>query len=274
MHPILFKFDGIVIYSYGALMVVALMVFSFYSVKFSDDFQLRKEDVFDGIIFGTLVSIISSRLAYVLLHARDYLFFDSWDTLLDAILRIINIREGGFTIFGALLAVPLFVVWFAKHRRISHEKLLNLYAFSTPWAVAIGRLGCFLNGCCVGKPWNGPWAVEFPYSPYHGPRHPTQIYELLGMLVLAFLFLYNHLKMGENDRTNYFSLTFMYYGVLRFIIEFFREGTPILFGWFNVGHLASLMLFVCGLVNYLVHLNPQGGVNGNGTRLYSGSESV
>ena len=250
MHPIFIKIGDFVIYTYGVMMALSFMVFSFYSMRFSKYFGIRKETVFDGILLGTLIAIFSARLAWVITNIYLFLPIYKFGGVLEFLIRVLNVREGGLTIFGALLTVPLFVVWFAVRRKEDPFKLLDLYAFSAPWAIAIGRIGCFLNGCCYGKPWEGPWAVVFPNLSPHIPRHPTQLYESLGNLIVALIFyvyLRKRVSRGE-EPPKFFGWFAISYGFIRFIVEFFREGSPELLNGFTVGHLASLLLILLGVI--------------------------
>jgi len=131
--------------------------------------------------------------------------------------------------------------------------LLDLYAFSAPWAIAIGRVGCFLNGCCYGKPWDGPWAVVFPNLSDRVPRHPTQIYESLANLVMGLVFLLwlERRVRRKEEPPRFFGWFAIGYGIIRFVVEFFRAGSPQLFSVFTLGHLASLLLILIGFVYLL-----------------------
>jgi phosphatidylglycerol:prolipoprotein diacylglycerol transferase len=112
--------------------------------------------------------------------------------------------------------------------------------------LAIGRIGCFLNGCCYGKVTDLPWGVEFPEAyPPGTQRHPTQIYESL--LDLAVFYILH--KVIEK-RKKFHGETFCYfiglYSLVRFIVEFFRETfssiSPVM--GMTVAQLTSIGLIV------------------------------
>jgi len=87
-----------------------------------------------------------------------------------------------------------------------------------PLCLAIARVGCFLNGCCGGKPSGLPWAVTFPGSVT--PVHPVQIYELI-LDLAAFAFLLWARKRLRRD-WDLFLVSLAAYGLIRFVMEFLR----------------------------------------------------
>jgi phosphatidylglycerol---prolipoprotein diacylglyceryl transferase len=99
-------------------------------------------------------------------------------------------------------------------------------SFAVPVAasIAVGRLGCFVAGCCYGRPTTLPWGVVFAQ---HGPlpRHPTQLYESLFHATAA-LVLYR-LERAGMFRGNLFKLYLVAYAAYRFFSEFLREEQPL-----------------------------------------------
>jgi phosphatidylglycerol:prolipoprotein diacylglycerol transferase len=110
---------------------------------------------------------------------------------------------------------------------------------------AIGRIGCFLVGDDYGVPSTLPWAVAFPHGlpPTTVRVHPTQLYEAVVLLPVAWLLL-RWRRQHRDDRFvlgAYLVLT----GSTRFSIEFLRWRHDIL-GPFAVAHLLSLAAVVVG----------------------------
>lgn len=93
----------------------------------------------------------------------------------------------------------------------------DTYAVPLALALAVGRWGCFFNGCCSGLPTDLPWGVDFGDGI---PRHPTQIYESLFHFALAGLLLW--LTFEGTLRYQRLKLFLIAYGVFRFATEFIR----------------------------------------------------
>jgi phosphatidylglycerol:prolipoprotein diacylglycerol transferase len=123
---------------------------------------------------------------------------------------------------------------------------------------AIGRIGCFLVGDDYGRPSDLPWAVAFPRGlpPTDVRVHPTQLYEMFALFVVAWL-LIRWRRGGVADAIvlgRYLVLA----GAIRFAIEFIRVNARIL-GPFTLAHLVSLGLVVAGLalLTWSRNLSPQ-----------------
>jgi phosphatidylglycerol:prolipoprotein diacylglycerol transferase len=99
-------------------------------------------------------------------------------------------------------------------------------SFAAPVAasVAVGRLGCFVAGCCYGRPTSLPWGVVFAQYDAQ-PRHPTQLYEATFHAVAA-VALYK-LQQAGLFRGNLIKLYIIAYAVYRFFSEFVREEQPL-----------------------------------------------
>lgn len=132
---------------------------------------------------------------------------------------------GGATFYGGLLAaLAVFSLLLALKRNRSvavYERLCDL-APCIPAGHCLGRIGCFLGGCCYGKPTGCDFGVIFPegslpYARYGGAKlHPTQLYEAAFLALLALLLW----KWGKK---NAFPMYLIFYGIFRFAIEFLRD---------------------------------------------------
>lgn len=111
---------------------------------------------------------------------------------------------------------------------------------------AIGRIGCFLVGDDYGSPSNLPWAVAFPdgLPPTLIPVHPTQLYEAVALLPLAFILI-----RWRRERRPDLAVLALYLagaGAIRFTIEFLRVNVRVL-GGLSVAHLAALAICAVGI---------------------------
>ncbi len=116
---------------------------------------------------------------------------------------------GGFVYLGGFLGGSLFSLLFI----ISQKLPIKTFEFSiTPLVLghALGRLGCFLAGCCFGTETNLPWSVHL----HQAERHPVQIYEAFLLLILAWFLE----KKSKEKLIHYLAG----YGFIRFILEYFR----------------------------------------------------
>ena len=155
------------------------------------------------------------------------------------------LSRGGMSWFGGFAGGLLAGLWLIRRRRLP---IVAVLAAATPALAvghAIGRLGCVLVGDDYGRPSSLPWAIAFPEGlpPTTVPVHPTQIYEAIVLLPIAFL-LIRWRRQGRSDRVvlgTYFVLA----GLLRFLIEFVRVNERVI-GPLTVAHVASLVAVAGG----------------------------
>jgi len=139
-------------------------------------------------------------------------------------------RTAGSSIYGAFLAVIPFVWVFVRSQGISPLRFLDGGAPAMALGEAMTRIGCFLNGCCYGVSWNGPWAVRFPpgsfayqdqiargllvgSAPYSLPVHPVQLYSM-AIMAAVFVLLLWMVRRPHRDGVVFFTFL-LAYGVLR-----------------------------------------------------------
>jgi hypothetical protein len=77
---------------------------------------------------------------------------------------LLDVRKGGLEVYGGFIAVVVLVLGYLWWRKHSIRWYLDIIAPSAALGMAIGRIGCFLNGCCFGGVCDLPWAVHFPYG--------------------------------------------------------------------------------------------------------------
>ncbi len=186
MRPILLQLGALPIRSYGLLIAVAFMVGIWIARRRAVRIGYDPDIIIDLSVIVILVSIIGARLAYV---------FVRWNYYQHDILGILRIWEGGLALYGGLVAGALVGLWFFRRRGIDMWAGADLVAPSLAMGVTIGRIGCFLNGCCYGKVCEHPWGVVFSENSIAGMHypgvhlHPTQLYEAFLGLVFFFVLL-------------------------------------------------------------------------------------
>ena len=186
MRPVLFQLGALPIRSYGLLIAVAFMVGIWIARRRAANSSYDPDIIIDLSLIVILVSIVGARLAYV---------FVRWDYYQLDLLGILRIWEGGLALYGGMVVGTLAGLWFFRRRGIDMWAGADLVAPSLAMGVAIGRIGCFLNGCCYGKVCEHPWGVVFSENSIAGMHypgahlHPTQLYESFLALVVFFVLL-------------------------------------------------------------------------------------
>jgi phosphatidylglycerol---prolipoprotein diacylglyceryl transferase len=123
----------------------------------------------------------------------------------------------------------------------------------------IGRIGCVFAGCCFGRPTDVPWAITFHNeyaqqnvgTPLGVPLHPTQLYEAgAELLILAILLVTE--KRGRPFPGRTFWSYILFYGVSRFIIEFYRGDARGMVGDFSTSQFVSLIIVPLSIIMLVV----------------------
>ena len=170
-------------------------------------------DLEDLLLAGVLGVVLGGRLGYTLFYMPGYYLTHPLD--------ILKVWEGGMSFHGGLLGVLLALYWFAKKRNTTFFVVSDLVAPLVPFGLMFGRLGNFINGELWGRPSDLPWAMVFPMVD-NIPRHPSQIYQLLGEGVLLGVVLW--IYSSKQHRVGQISGLFLLgYGFCRFLAEYARE---------------------------------------------------
>ena len=209
MRPVLFHIGSFPVYSYGVMLFLAFMAAVFVARSELNRRGLDGSSIYLIAAVAAITGVIGARIFYVLGNLDT--FSGNWGQIFD-----INMR--GLVFYGGLaLAVPSCLL-LIRYLKLPLGAVSDAIGLAIPLSLAIARVGCFLNGCCGGKTSGLPWAVTFPGSPV--AVHPTQIYEMI-LDLLAFLFLLWARKRLRRD-WDLFLLSIASYGLIRFVVEFFR----------------------------------------------------
>lgn len=233
------------IHSYGVMLAVAFVVGIWWTRREMRLAGLPADWTLDAAVYVIIASILLARLAYVMMDLPHYL---------EAPATVFQVQLGGLSVHGGVAGGMLAFFWFCWRRgmRIYRhgEPILPALALCT----AIGRVGCFLNGCCYGAPSALPWAFALPEVGDGVARHPVQLYAVALNVALFFaLVALRHHRRKEGDWLAYYLIG---YGAVRYIIEIFRAGVSSVVGpggltyaqWMSVG------LVVAGLVFFFAPL--------------------
>ncbi|HOP75578.1 MAG TPA: prolipoprotein diacylglyceryl transferase [Bacillota bacterium] len=231
MKPVLIQFYGFEIYSYGLMLAIAFLT-GIFGVRFlirQKGLDVSFDAVVDLAVWVLVGAIVGARLAYIITDFRYFLIFPG---------EIFKINSGGLAFHGGLIGGFGAGYWFTRVKRIPTWQLADLVAPMIAFGYALVRVGCLLNGCCYGKTSALPWALRCA-SNDSLLRHPTQLYSLIGSLILAVILfkLRNHKQFPGFLFLLYIGL----YSILRFGVEFFREG-PMIFPWLSLAQGVCLLL--------------------------------
>lgn len=186
------------------------------------------------ILFGALLGgLIGSRIGSALFVYQEHFSKHILDFLVP--------QAGGKTLVGGLIGGYLGVVIAKKILKFARPTG-DLFAPGLALGIAIGRIGCFLNGCCYGIHTNLPWAVVIKGT----ARHPTQIYESIFCFAL-FIYLWS-IRKAISKEGDLFKLFLLWYAFFRFWIEFLREDKVRSVSNLSIAQIIAAVIFtLCGV---------------------------
>ena len=291
--PLPFLNRTVPIFSYGFMMMIAFAAGILLACRRAERVGIAREAIMDIGLYSIVCGIVGARLAFLF---TDYQM--NWASE-HPVLDMFAIWKGGLTFQGGLFLALAVNIWYLTSRRLPAGKVADVFAPGVALGVGVGRLGCFLNGCCWGQiaPRGFPLGVIFPhdcgvyehhrqmlyvdellpalekanhnhlaellrhYAPLgleRIPVHPTQLYTALAM-VGVFVFLLWVEKWPRLFDGMVMVIFLMAYSVVRFLIEFVRDDTPVLswiggFPGLRLGQLLA-MLTLAVAVCFFAHLS-------------------
>jgi len=232
VHSILFKIGPITIYSYGVMLALSFGVGIYLARKRALSVGISSKIIMDLGVYVLISSIIGARFLYVITNLNEYKSHP---------LEVIFSRYG-FVFYGGLILATIVGIWYLKRQKLSIWKIADVIAPSIAIGQAIGRIGCFLNGCCYGKTTTLPWGVRLPgRNPLDiTPIHPTQLYSSVSDLIIFVILscLWERRKIEGQVFLSYLIL----YSIARFIIEIYRGDNPDIFLHLTLSQIISIFI--------------------------------
>jgi phosphatidylglycerol---prolipoprotein diacylglyceryl transferase len=155
MYPELFKlpFINTTVKSYGLMMVVGFVMALWLLRRLSRSFISNPQIITNIALYSLVAGVIGARLFYII-H-----YYDKFQT---SPVELFYIWQGGLEFYGGVIFAMAVIIGYMVYYKLPVRQILDVLAVGLMLGLAFGRIGCFLNGCCYGKPANLPWAVRFP----------------------------------------------------------------------------------------------------------------
>ena len=254
ISPYLIQINGFGI-RYYSLMYVAAFVTVYFLIKHrlrTENFKLTLTHMDDFIIWAAIGVLLGGRLGYVLFYDFKYYLLHPFSIFLPFSFSNGFTFTGisGMSYHGGLLGVMTAVYLFCRKNHINLWEFSDLLCPVAPLGYTFGRLGNFFNAELYGRATTLPWGMYFPTDPSHTLRHPSQLYEAFfeGIVLFTVLWL---IRKKSSLKHLMFSLYLIGYGVIRLVIEFFRQPDEhlnfVLYN-FTMGQVLCFIMIVIGFL--------------------------
>ena len=215
MHPDLITVGPFTLHTYGVFVAFGFTLAILVTIRIGRTHGFSTQQIMDMAFVMMLWAIVGSRAMYVLMNLGYYK---------DHPLDVLKIWQGGLVFSGGMLAVALAMVRYLRRNHLSFWKVGDLWAPAIALGQGIGRIGCFMAGCCHGRATDLPWGVVFKdpqtLAPQGIPLHPTQLYDFLNGTLIFLILLFVTLKKKYEGQV--FIWFLILHSTARLITERFR----------------------------------------------------
>lgn len=234
MYPVLLQFGPLKIYSYGLAVACAFIIATILVKLEASRQNIPEEKILNLSIWVAVSGILGARILYILQNLKFYIRYPG---------EMLMLHRGGLSFYGGLILATICAIIFLRRQHLPTVKTFDIIAPYLALGQAIGRIGCFLNGCCYGKSTASLCSVYFPGEDI--TRHPVQIYSSLSLLLIFVILRLYQAKRGKvKIHGQVFLLYCLFYSAMRFLMEYLRgDNLPVLAN-LTIHQLISIGIFV------------------------------
>lgn len=254
INPVLLNLGPFEIRYYGIIYALGFLIgYLFLRQRIKQKRLKVSLDALDSFFLWLVVGVVIGARLF------EIIFF-SWPYYSTHPIEMLMIWNGGLSFHGGLVGAALVVYWFTKKHKLHFYDVADALVIPTALALAFGRIANFINSEHYGTVTDAaktPWCVIYQNVDQFC-RHPSQLYEsITNFIEFAVLMFYDNFsrKKGNYKKGTIFWLFVVMYGVLRFIVNFYRDDPSYqFFLGVSVGQWLSIIMVVVGVI-FLVRIN-------------------
>ena len=253
MYNEILTIGPVTIHGYGLMIglgVMAALLLGDYRAK---KFGLNGDHIYGMTFSAVILGFLAARILFIITE---------WENFLQNPMQYL--AGAGFVVYGGIIGGALTIYGFCKIKKIDMLSYLDLMIPSVALAQALGRVGCFLAGCCYGKETDSPLGVVFTnsdFAPNGVKLLPTQLFMAGGDLIIMAVLLWYAAKRPMRGRTS--ALYLILYSIGRFFVEFLRNDDRGTVGMLSTSQFIAIFTFLAGVAGFftvLPKLNQKGNV--------------
>ncbi len=200
--PILFQYKSIAIYSWGFMAFLAVLFSFFLIYRYTKKKKILHEEISAIFLVVVVGAFTGAKLGYVL-----------WN-------RCCLLDRGGFASYGGFAGAVLFLWLYCRIRKVNFWLVADIFAPYLFLALAIGRIGCFLNWDDYGKITDSFLGITVDGI----KRHATQLYmSFSNLLIFLLLLRIRKIRKKQFGKGLLFFYGLLFYSLLRFFIDLIRQ---------------------------------------------------
>jgi phosphatidylglycerol:prolipoprotein diacylglycerol transferase len=253
ISPVIFSIGSFQLRYYSLMYLVAFAVVYFlflYRIK-KKEIPVTAEFFQDYLVWAMVGLIVGARLGYALFYNLGYYAQHPLEIVLpfDIANGFRFVGLSGMSYHGGLIGVVLVTLYFCRKHKIPVWRFGDWLCAAAPLGYMFGRIGNFLNGELWGRATTVPWGMYFPMDPSRTLRHPSQLYEAFFEGFSLFCLLWP--IRNKNPYPGFTVGLYIFgYGLVRFVIDFFREPDAHLgfvLGFNTMGQVLCMAMMLAGI---------------------------
>ncbi len=258
IDPDIFSIGPLTVRWYGLMYVFGFVLGWLMARKRAEQSYspIKPAQVDDLVFYVMLGVILGGRIGYCLVYG--------WGEMAQDPLYIFKIWKGGMSFHGGLVGVLTAMWLYGRALGKTTWQMTDFLAPFCPLGLGFGRIGNFINGELWGKPTDVAWGFKVGDQ----VLHPSQLYEAFFEGLIVFLIVW-WFSAKQRPHMAVSAMFLLWYGIFRFIIEFFRvpdahlseDGGYLAFGWITMGQVLSVPMILAGLIMLVLayrNRTPQG----------------
>ncbi len=143
--------------TFGPMMVLGFLAALLLTRRLSRRANLDQTIMTNAALYSLIAGVVGARVFFVVHHLEQFR---------GNLLGMVATWRGGLEFLGGVIVATVILLLYLRFRKLPIRRYLDIIVIGLMIGLAFGRIGCFLNACCFGKPTNLPWAVRFPYGSF------------------------------------------------------------------------------------------------------------
>lgn len=255
----LFSIGKFTIHGYGLMIAIGILCCVAMASYRAKKNGLDQEAIVDIGIYGVIGGFLGAKILYVIVEFKT--FIKDPKTVLGS---------EGFVVYGGIIAGFLTAIVYCRIKKLYFLEYFDLAVASISMAQGFGRIGCFLAGCCYGRPTDSVFGVVFPedsLAPAGIKLIPTQLISAVGDFAIAIILIiladvvFKKAKESSLKAKTGFGMVsgdigciYMFlYGIGRFLVEFLRNDVRGTVGNLSTSQFISLFIVAGSIILYVIN---------------------
>ena len=238
----LFSIGPLTVHGYGLMIAIGIIAALLVAEKRGAAKGMNTDFIYTATFLIAIIGFLGGKLMYMLVEWRS-----------TAAHPLEMLKGSGFVVYGGIISGFLTALVYFRRKKVSFPEYADLLVPSIAIAQGFGRIGCFMAGCCYGRPTNSWIGVTFrnsPFAPNGVKVIPTQLFSSAGDFLICFLLIMYSKKRKVQGQVT--ALYFILYSIGRFIIEIFRNDERGSVGMLSTAQFTGIFMLIGGITAFMI----------------------